>query len=232
MPSEYVHNPRFVSYLRVSTDKQGRSGLGLEAQRQAVAAYLRQVNHGAQVLEEFVEVESGRKADRPQLRKARERCELTGATLLIARLDRLSRNARFLLELQESRVLFKACDAPHADNFTVGIMALVAQKEAEAISERTRLALKAAKARGTKLGCPNGAAHLKGRGNKEAVAALKASANAQALRLKGQIETIRSEGHATLTAIAEELERRNIKTPRGGRWHPMAVKRLLERIAG
>jgi len=231
MPSDVAAKPRFVSYLRVSTDKQGDKGLGIEAQRQAVRAYLTHVNHGAELLQEFVEVESGRKDDRPQLRAALERCELSGATLLIARLDRLTRKASFLLNLQESGATFVACDNPYADKFTVGILAMVAQKERELIVARTKAALAAAKARGTKLGNPNGAAHLRGRGNSEAVSAITAKAACRAAKLKGTLEAIRAEGHDSLTAIAAELGRRGIVTPRGDAWHPMAVKRLLERLA-
>jgi DNA invertase Pin-like site-specific DNA recombinase len=231
MPNDHSQRPRFVSYLRVSTTKQGASGLGIEAQREAVASYLARAANGSELLEEFVEVESGKRKDRPQLYKAIERCELAGANLIIARLDRLSRNAHFLLSLQEAKVPFIACDNPHADKFTVGILALVAQKEAEAISERTKAALKAAKARGKRLGNPNGASHLWGRGNMEAVTALKSKANAKAQKLKGQLEAIKLDGHLTLTAIASELTRRGIVTSLGGSWHPMGVKRLLERLA-
>ena len=136
----------FVSYLRVSTTKQGASGLGLEAQRKAVADYL---NGGDwTLLGEYVEVESGRKNDRPELLKALEHCRLTGAKLVIAKLDRLSRNAHFLIGLQEAGVPFVAADMPNANELTVGIMALVAREERKAISSRTKAALAAAKERG------------------------------------------------------------------------------------
>jgi len=238
MPSDVLAKPRFVSYLRVSTDKQGARGLGIEAQRMAVQAHLHHANHGAELLQEFVEVESGRKVDRPQLKAALERCELTGAVLIIAKLDRLSRDAHFLLGLYKAGVEFVACDLPEANRLTVTLMAAVAQHEVECISKRTREALAAAKARGTdrrgnplKLGNPNGAAKLKGRGNREAVSAITAKAACRAAKLKGTLEAIRAEGHHSLTAIAAELGRRGIVTPRGGAWHPMAVKRLLGRLA-
>src|SRR5918994_831 len=143
---------RYVSYLRVSTDRQGRSGLGLEAQRKAVEDFL---NGGRwQLLSEFVEVESGKREDRPKLAEALALCRLHGATLVIAKLDRLSRDAHFLLGLQKAGVRFVAADMPEANEMVVGIMAVVAQAERRMISERTKAALAAAKARGQRLGTP------------------------------------------------------------------------------
>ena len=165
---------RFISYLRVSTEKQARSGLGLEAQRAAVSTYL---NGGKHVLlDEYVEVESGKRDDRPKLHKALKHCKVTGATLIIAKLDRLSRNARFLLELQESRVPFICADMPEANEMTIQILAVMAQHERKMISQRTKAALAAAKARGVKLGNPNGAKYLEGIGNDEAVKKIKKDA--------------------------------------------------------
>jgi DNA invertase Pin-like site-specific DNA recombinase len=136
----------FVFYLRVSTGKQERSGLGVEAQRRSVEDYL---NGGRwTVVQEFIETESGKQDDRPELTKALTLCRIHNATLLIAKLDRLSRDAHFLLSLQKANVRFVACDMPHADNFTVGILAMVAQKERELISTRIKDALAAAKRRG------------------------------------------------------------------------------------
>src|SRR3954447_1113715 len=141
---------RTVAYFRVSTDKQGRSGLGLEAQKAAVKAFLD--GKGWPPLAEFVEVESGKRNDRPELAKALERCRLCKAVLVIAKLDRLARNASFLLNLRDAGVEFVACDMPEANRLTVGIMALMAEHEAEMVSSRTRAALAVAKVRGTRLG--------------------------------------------------------------------------------
>ena len=147
-------NGNFIAYFRVSTERQGRSGLGLEAQRKAVADFLNGGNWS--LVAEFTEVESGKKNERPQLAAALAAARIHGATLVIAKIDRLSRNAHFLLGLKEGGVDFVAVDLPSANRLTVGIMALVAEQEREAISARTKAALEAAKARGTKLGNPNG----------------------------------------------------------------------------
>ena len=153
---------RIVAYERVSTARQGASGLGIEAQRQAIGRFA--VERGAELIARFTEVESGRDPDRPELARALHLAKVTGATLVIAKLDRLSRNAAFLLTLRDSGVRFQAVDLPEANDLTVGIMALVAQQEREAISRRTREALAVAKSRGIRLGNPNGAAALGGPG--------------------------------------------------------------------
>src|ERR1700733_8215533 len=143
---------RFVPYYRVSTARQGKSGLGLEAQKASVQEHLRRV--GGAELASFGEVESGRKADRPKLEAAILRCKQSNATLLVAKLDRLSRNAAFLMNLRDSGVQFEALDIPGANTMTVGVLALVAQHEGEAISSRTKAALAARRARGLPLGTP------------------------------------------------------------------------------
>lgn len=224
-----MHTRLFVSYLRVSTAKQGRSGLGLEAQKEAVNAHIRREK--GYLLAEYVEVESGKKGaeNRPQLAKALEHCRLTGATLIIAKLDRLSRDAHFLLGLQKSSVKFLCADMPQANELTVGIMALVAEEERKAISRRTKEALAAAKARGVKLGCPNGAAHLRPYGNAAGVAAVRARADEHAEALRDILEEIRAAGITSSNGIADELNRRHIATPRGGKWYPASVMRLLDR---
>lgn len=220
---------RFVSYLRVSTARQGKSGLGLEAQRKAVADYL---NGGHwELLAEYVEVESGKRNDRPKLQKALQHCKATGATLVIAKLDRLSRDAHFLLGLQKSSVRFVAADIPDANEMTVGILAVIAQHERKLISERTKAALAMAKERGVKLGNPNGAAHLQGLGNDQAVKAIKEKAQLQTETVLPIIADIQAQGHTSIRAIAQELTRQGVLTPRGNRvWHPTGVARLLKRV--
>lgn len=220
---------KLIAYYRVSTAQQGRSGLGLAAQRQAVQDYARSV--GGEVVEEFKEVESGSRSDRPQLAKALRLSKLTGATLVIAKLDRLSRNAAFLMKLQDERAKFVAADMPNADSTTVGIMAVIAQAEREAISKRTKAALAAAKARGVKLGNPNGAAALKraGKGNEAGSSAASAKAAAHAAEVLPHVEDLQSEGIVTLAAIAESLNTRGVRTLHGKTWHKTSVKNLLAR---
>lgn len=220
-----------VAYYRVSTAKQGRSGLGLEAQRRAVEAYCAQ--RGLTILDDYTEVESGGRNDRPELSAALHRAKTSDATLVIAKLDRLSRNAAFLLTLQDSGARFAAADMPEASNLTVGIMALVAQQERDAISERTRAALAAAKARGTRLGNPNGAAALRraGKGNAASAAARKAKADAFARDLAPVLAGLRSEGMTSLRQLATALNKRAYRTPRGGKWHPATVRDLAKRVA-
>lgn len=220
---------RLVAYERVSTARQGQSGLGLEAQRRQIAEFA--TTRGAEVLARFTEVESGRKADRPELAKALHHAKVTGATLVIAKLDRLSRNAAFLLALRDSGVKFVAVDMPEANDLTVGIMALVAEAEREAISRRTKEALASARARGVKLGNPNGAAALKraGKGGGALRAAVSANAAAFAADLAPVLADIRAAGHTSLRAVAAELTERGIRTRRGGQWGVGNVKDLLQR---
>lgn len=221
---------KIISYLRVSTAKQGRSGLGLEAQRESIERYARQ--RSASVIETFTEVESGKINSRPELGKAIDLAKLTGATLVIAKLDRLSRNAAFLLSLRDSGVKFVAADMPDANELTVGVMALVAQQEREAISLRTREALAAARARGARLGNPNGAKALlrAGKGNQAAVATITARAHEHAARLSPLIQSLASVGITSLGEIAQELNSRGILTPRGATWHRSSVRNLLSRL--
>ena len=221
---------KFVSYLRVSTDKQGRSGLGLEAQRDAVSRYL---NGGRwKLVAEYVEVESGKRNSRPQLQAAISHAKATGAKLVIARLDRLARNLHFVSSLQERGVDFVAADMPDANRLTIHIIAAVAEAVGRTISENTKTALAAAKARGVKLGNPNGARALKGKqvGNADAVAQIKANAAQHAADLRGIVDDIRRSGITTVRGIAEELHSRGIRAPRGDTWHPTAVARLLNRL--
>ena len=221
---------RLVAYERVSTARQGASGLGLEAQRKTIEDFA--TSRGADVLARFTEVESGKLADRPELAKALHLAKVTGATLVIAKLDRLSRNAAFLLALRDSGVRFVAVDMPEANDLTVGIMALVAQAEREAISRRTKEALAIAKARGVKLGNPNGAAALRraGKGGVALRATVSANADAFAADLADVIGDIRGAGATSLRAIAAELTARGIRTRRSGVWGVSNVKALFERI--
>jgi DNA invertase Pin-like site-specific DNA recombinase len=220
----------FVSYLRVSTHKQGRQGLGIEAQRAAVASYL--AGFGATPLAEFVEVESGKRDDRPQLGRALAECRVRKATLIIAKLDRLARDAHFLLGLQRSGVAFTAADLPNANRLTVGIMAMVAEEERRAISERTKAALAAAKARGVKLG--GRVENLKNAelGRQRGAAARRAKAASRTADLLPLIDTIRAEGVTSSTGIAKALNERGIPTARGGRWQAVQVQRILRSTGG
>lgn len=217
----------FVAYYRVSTARQGRSGLGLDAQRRAVTAFL---NGGSwELLAEFVEVESGKADDRPQLEQALATCELSGATLVVAKLDRLSRNLAFLAKLQESGARFVAADMPEANELTIHIMAAVAQAERKAISTRTKEALAAAKARGVRLGGNRGNLKDLRKGPAKSAEVRGRQARERALKVRRQIEAIAAGGEAkSLRQIAAALNDRGITAPRGGRWHAAQVKAVLE----
>lgn len=221
---------KVIAYYRVSTDGQGRSGLGLEAQRQAVTTLCQ--SRGWQIIEEYTEVESGKKADRAQLTAALHHAKVTGGTLVIAKLDRLSRNAAFITALQDSGAKFIAADMPEANELTVHIMAAVAQAERQAIAKRTKEALAAAKARGVALGNPNGAAALRraAKGNAASLQSIKGNADNFARDLSPVVERLRSEGRTSLPQIAAGLNAGGFSTPRGGRWHPSSVKNLLARL--
>jgi DNA invertase Pin-like site-specific DNA recombinase len=218
---------KVVAYYRVSTSAQGRSGLGLDAQR--LAQYCG--GRGCDVVGEFTEVESGKLDARPELAKAMHLAKVTGATLVVAKLDRLSRNVAFLAALQDSGAQFVAADMPEANELTIHIMAAVAQAERKAISRRTKEALAAAKARGVRLGNPNGAAALvrAEKGNAASVVAIRKGAERFAADLEPIIADITAAGHTSLRTIAAELNRRGIVTRRGGEWHPATVRDLLNR---
>ena len=218
-------NGRFVSYLRVSTARQGASGLGLEAQRAAVAAYL---NGGEwDLIREVLEIESGKRNDRPALAQALRICRQQKATLIIAKLDRLARNVAFIANLMESGVEFVAVDMPQANKFTVHIMAAVAEQEAEAISKRTKAALAAAKERGTKLGGRRVSTGRFTEIQEQARQAHKAQAAKGAAAVLPVIAEIQRQGITTLRAIAAELNAREIDAPRGGQWSAVQVQRVL-----
>jgi DNA invertase Pin-like site-specific DNA recombinase len=218
-----LNTARFVSYLRVSTAKQGASGLGLEAQREAITAYL---NGGCwQLIGEHVEVESGKKSDRPALAAALQQCKLTGARLIIARLDRLSRNVAFLANLMDSGVEFVAVDNPTATRFTLHILAAVAEHEAAMISARTKAALAAARARGAKLGGRREGARPDHRRGTEA--AMKA-ADEFARQVAPMVLAMRQEG-LSLRQIGDALADKGVRTARGGAWSADAVRQVLLR---
>ncbi|MFC7670523.1 recombinase family protein [Hymenobacter humi] len=213
---------RYTPYYRVSTQKQGSSGLGLDAQRAAVRAF---VPDAAQLGIEFVEIESGKKNQRPRLLAAIAEARRVGATLLIAKLDRLSRNAGFIFALRDSGVDFVCCDMPDANTLTVGLFAVIAQHERETISKRTKEALAAKKARGVTLGSP---ANFTPAVIAQGQAAMQANArehqaNRQAARLAG---LLRSQGY-TLQQVADELNQAGYRTRRGRTFHPTTVQRLL-----
>ena len=181
----------------------------------------------------FTEVESGRNPNRPELLKAPHLAKVTGATLVIAKLDRLSRSAAFLLTLRDSGVRFSVVDLPEANDLTVGIMALVAQQqEREATSRRTKEALAVARSRSVRLGNPQGAAALRraGRGAAALRAAIARNADRHALDLAPVVEDIRAGGATSLRATADELNARGMRTRRGGRWHVSTVSNLLDRL--
>jgi DNA invertase Pin-like site-specific DNA recombinase len=220
---------KIVAYYRVSTQKQGQSGLGLEAQEAAVAAYAAQ--HGADVVKGFTEVESGTLAERPQLQGAVKLAKQLKARLVVAKLDRLARNVLFIAQLLESKADFAACDLPEANKLTLHIMAAFAEHEAECISNRTKAALAAAKARGIKLGTHNAKVrraidHAKGsKLGLPKIMANRAKAHAEAYEAVKPILLEMRDDH-TLQEIANRLNDEHA-TVTGKRFYPQTVKRLL-----
>jgi DNA invertase Pin-like site-specific DNA recombinase len=217
---------KFVAYYRVSTQAQGRSGLGLDAQKKAVEDYL----YGGRwhLVAEHVEVESGKQNGRPELTKALAACRLHSATLVVAKLDRLSRNAAFLLTLRDAGVAFVAVDLPDANRMTVGIMAVVAEHEREAISARTKAALEAARRRGVRLGNP---AHLdqsaRRLGTMASARVRQQRAAQRAKDLAPTLAELRRDGAGSLRQLAQGLNDRGIPAARGGEWTAAQVRRLL-----
>lgn len=209
---------KHVAYYRVSTDQQGRSGLGLAAQRTAVAAHIARTS--GEVVGEFVEIESTRRKRRPQLEAALKLCRQTRARLVIAKLDRLARNVAFIANLMESRVDFIAVDTPFASRLTLHVLAAFAEHEREQIGERTRAAFAAAKARGVKLG----------RTGIDRARENIAAANAYALAMVPVIEGLREEGITTVRAMRDELNAREVPTAKGGMWHLATVWRVVGRV--
>jgi DNA invertase Pin-like site-specific DNA recombinase len=222
------HGGKWISYLRVSTDRQGKSGLGLEAQREAVARYL---NGGNRILtDEFVEVESGRRRDRPQLKAALDTCKRLKGRLVVATMSRLTRDPKVLRELQDAGVDMVFCDLPEIPagpmgRLFLGILAHVNEFEAAQTGERTKLALKAAKARGVKLGGPK----VEEAGRLGA-AANRARASQWAANVRPIIREIQDAGVVGQRAIARALEARGVSTMRGGRWSAVHVSNILKRL--
>lgn len=208
----------YISYLRVSTQRQGQSGLGIEAQREAVDRYLKSI--GGTLLEENIEVESGSKSSRPILSRSIAQAKRLGATLVIAKLDRLARNVAFVSALMETGVDFVAVDFPAANKLLIHIMAAVAEHERMLISERTKAALAVAKSRGVLLGT-NGAR----------LAALhRANAMDFAITLREPIRSAVEDGLSTLQAIADRLDRDGHLTREGASWSATGVRRVLRRL--
>jgi len=213
---------QYVAYYRVSTQRQGRSGLGLEAQKQAVEDYLNGGNW--ELISEYTEVETGKGSDalarRPQLREALAFCKKHKATLLVAKLDRLARNVAFVSALMESRVEFTACDFPQANRLTVHILAAVAEHERDMISQRTKEALAAAKARGVRLGNPNLTKLNRDRGRRARAFTAKVGPTLEAYRQQGLSQR----------RMVEALNECGVPAPRGGRWHAQTLTRVLKRL--
>ncbi|MCK0510243.1 recombinase family protein [Aromatoleum buckelii] len=218
-------NGKYVAYFRVSTQRQGQSGLGLEAQRAAVAAYL---NGGAwELVGEFQEVETGKGANalarRPQLRAALETCRKHGATLIIAKLDRLARNVHFVSGLLETGVDFVAADMPQANKVMIQMHAVMSEWERDQISARTKAALAAAKARGVRLGT-TGPANLK-----RNIEERRSAADAFAAKLAGVLRGFRAAGMSQRMMV-DQLNRLGIRTARSGEWSLVQLQRVLKRL--
>lgn len=216
--STHIHPVPCIAYFRVSTDRQGRSGLGLEAQQQAVADFVNL--KGWALSDEFIEIESGKRKDRPKLADAIAEAKRIKGKLVIAKLDRLARNVHFISGLMETGVDFVAVDMPTADRFMLHVYAAMAEEEGRRISQRTKAALAAAKARGVELGA-----------NGKALAKVHiAAAETYAASLLPTITEIRNEGHTTVRAITAALNDRDILSREGGRWHLRSTALLLKRL--
>lgn len=220
---------KYIGLIRVSTGKQGRSGLGLEGQEAAIRSYVESA--GGELVRIYEEVESGKDGSRPVLTEAVAHSQLIGARLVIHKLDRLSRDLGFITSLQKNSVDFVVVDLPQADKFTIQLFGALAEKERAMISERTKRALAAAKARGVKLGNEKGyvfAPEVAAAGSKAGAEARKVKADEFARRVLPMIQRLQGEGMG-LNAIARQLNGAGIPTRRGKQWTPTAVKNALER---
>lgn len=214
-----MHSKKYIAYYRVSTNRQGQSGLGLEAQKTAVMQYL---NGGDwEILEEFTEVESGKKNNRPKLQEALAACKRQQATLIIAKLDRLARNVHFISGLMEAGVEFVAVDNPTANKLMLHMLAAFAEHEREMISERTRKALAAAKVRGVQLG----------RNGKKLARKNQLAADEFARDISKKVYSLQRNGYRSLREICEQLNSEGVLTSTGARWHAVTVSRLLKRLS-
>ena len=214
--SKAIYMKKAVAYYRVSTDKQGESGLGLEAQEEAVHLFIK--SRQIKLIKEFIEVESTRKNKRPVLQKALNYCFENATLLIIAKLDRIGRNVAFISSLMESKVEFIAADYPTADRLILHILAAFAEYEREQISKRTRAALKVAKLRGVELG----------KQGKVLAEINKKAAIRFAKKLKPIITKLKMEGHTSVQAITDQLNKRKIPTYRiGAKWHKSTVHKVL-----
>lgn len=215
---------RFISYLRVSRKEQGKSGLGIEAQRKTVESYIN-ADSDRVLLDEFVEVESGRKSKRPRLQEALKECKKNNAVLLVAKTDRLARSVHFISGLMEKKVPFIGVDNPFADEFSIHLHAAFAEREARLIGQRTREALAAAKARGVELG-----KHGKVLGRMEKENADKYAKGIADIIKETALETFKTHKKITYKLLADSLSDKKIKTRKGGKWYPTTVKNLCDRL--
>ena len=217
---------KYIAYYRVSTDKQGRSGLGLEAQKNSVKTYV--ARDGGVITDSYTEVSSGRDNNREELQRALKAAMLKKCIIVIAKLDRLSRNRRFLMELSESSAKFVCCDMPEANSLTIGMMAVMADYETQVISERTKAALQAAKARGVKLGNPR----LDECRNTDTTAANTVRIAQAAVRNTSLLEIIKEieyeHGKMSLRAIAKQLNDAGYTAPRGGKFSAAQVSKVIK----
>lgn len=217
---------KLIAYHRVSTTKQGQSGLGLDSQKEIVREYAKRTN--GNIIGSFTEVESGSKDNRPELQTALRECRLKGATLVIAKLDRLSRNRNFLLMMDDSSINFVCCDMPEANKLTIGLMACMADYERQLISERTKAALAQAKKRGVKLGNPK-LNQVRNTDTSKAVKAAAAKTKKINIELKQVVEEFKetAKENLSLRKIAQLLNDAGYRTVRGGQFRATTVNRIL-----
>jgi DNA invertase Pin-like site-specific DNA recombinase len=216
---------RFISYLRVSTQRQGRSGLGLQAQQQMIDEYVKST--GGTVVASYTEIESGARNDRPELSKALSSCRVYGATLLVGKLDRLSRDSYFVEKLLHEGARFRATDCPEANETMIRMLSIFASYEREQIAARTKAALAAAKRKGVVLGGDRGnILDVQRKGSRAGNAVRSAAAQQRARDLAPIIAEIRASGAETLAQVSQELNQRGITTARGSQWTPCAVARV------